>query len=42
MKIAAIGEKGSLLQGKDGRLKAVVTVNGKQFQKRVKSEEEAR
>lgn len=42
MKIATIGERGSLLQDKHGRLKACVTVNGKQYQKRVKSEEEGR
>ena len=42
MKIAKLGERGSLLKGSDGRLKAVVTVNGKQFQKRVKTEEEGR
>lgn len=42
MKIATIGEKGSLLQDKHGRLKACVSVNGKQYQKRVKSEEEGR
>ena len=42
MKIATIGERGSLLQDKLGRLKACVSVNGKQYQKRVKNEEEAR
>ena len=42
MKIATIGERGSLLQDKHGRLKATVTVNGKQFQKRVRSEDEGR
>lgn len=42
MKIATIGEKGSLLKDKFGRLKATVTANGKQWQKRVKNYEEAR
>ena len=42
MKIATIGERGSLLKDNYGRLKACVTVNGKQFQKRVKSEAEGR
>lgn len=42
MKIATIGERGSLLKDKHGRLKATVTVNGKQYQKRVKSEDEGR
>ena len=43
MKIKSIGNdgKGSLLQDKNGCLKATVTVNGTQLQKRVKSEEEA-
>lgn len=42
MKIATIGERGSLLKDGNGRLKATVTVNGKQYQKRVRSEEEGR
>jgi integrase len=42
MKIATIGERGSLLQDAKGRLKACVSVNGHQYQKRVKSEEEGR
>ena len=42
MKIATIGERGSLIQDKHGRLKAIVSVNGKQYQKRVKSEDEGR
>lgn len=42
MKIATLGERGSLLKDKHGRLKATVTVNGKQYQKRVKSEDEGR
>lgn len=42
MKIATVGERGSLLKDKFGRLKATVTVNGRQWQKRVKNYEEAR
>lgn len=42
MKIATLGERGSLLKDKNGRLKATVTVNGKQYQKRVRSEDEGR
>lgn len=42
MKIAKLGERGSLLKDKNGYLKAVVSVNGKQYQKRVRSEDEGR
>ena len=42
MKLMKLGERGSLLSDRHGRLKATVTVNGHQYQKRVKSEDEGR
>lgn len=42
MKLTTLGERGSLLIDRNGKLKATVTVNGHQFQKRVKSEDEGR
>jgi integrase len=41
MKIKTICGQASLLQDKHGRLKVCITLNGKQFQKRVKTEQEA-
>ena len=43
MKIKSLGNdgKGSLLRDKSGYLKATITINGKQLQKRVKNEDEA-